>query len=64
MWMTLLLSASWSVATLSFRWETPRLYLAALLLLLGSSAWLLGAHAERTAMAPPLRQLLDHEFGG
>jgi competence protein ComEC len=61
---TLLLSASWSTATLSFRWQTPRLYFSALLLLLASAGWLLAAHAERAAMAPPLRQLLDREYGG
>ena len=36
----------------------------ALTLLLGSTGWLLGVHAVKGAVEPPLRQLLEREFGG
>ena len=59
-----LLAASWSTAALAFRWQAPRLYLAALTLLLGSTGWVMGAHAVRAAMSPLLRQVLEREIGG
>ena len=60
----ILLSGSWTAALFAYRREWPRVLLLALVILIATSGWILGAHAVERAMAPSLRTLLDREFGG
>jgi competence protein ComEC len=58
------LASSWLCMLLSFRAARPRLLIAATMVSLAGSGWLLGAHFVDRALHPPLRTLLEQRLGG